>query len=260
MTGLRREPGRTVTNKVISILRTFDTANGQLSLSEVANRVGLPSSTALRLLRELTDAGVLERTANGNYRVGVGLWQTGELSIRPRRLREAAAPVMVDVSARLNAGTELVLYQGQQAIVVDVLLGPRFDKFGATAGWPVIARPLPLHATAAGKLLLAASPRDAMTRLFNEGLHRFTDRTIVSLPAMLSELDNIVQRGFASNLEEVQPGLSAVAGYIRSPDGSPIASLGIGLRSPAFHADRILASLQRALPTIEARIKALGSF
>ena len=73
MAGGSSEPGRTVTSKVLSILEAFEKSRGALSLTEIAEKSGLPLSTAHRLVNELTDWGLLSRKTNGRYQLDIRL-------------------------------------------------------------------------------------------------------------------------------------------------------------------------------------------
>jgi hypothetical protein len=53
MAGRGRDPGRSVTSRVLAVLAAFDDGHPRLRLSEVARRSGLPVSTVSRLLAEL---------------------------------------------------------------------------------------------------------------------------------------------------------------------------------------------------------------
>lgn len=49
MAGGSRQPGRSVTSKVLAILSTFEQSRGSLSLTQIANEADLPSVTAPRV-------------------------------------------------------------------------------------------------------------------------------------------------------------------------------------------------------------------
>jgi DNA-binding IclR family transcriptional regulator len=254
VTGARREPGRTVTNKVIGVLRSFDTAEPELSLHEIAARTGLPPSTALRLIRELVDAGVLERTPVGSYCIGLALWRTGELSMQARQLRGSARTAMVELHNTLQSAVALVLHHGDEAIVVDKIGPP-----GSPEPFPSVAIAMPLHATAAGKLLLATMPVDARRRLLAGRLRRFTPRTIVAPGLLAASLAAVERQGVATTNGEIRAGWSTLATYIRSPDGTAIASLTAGVRSSRFDPDRLAGYVRRAARSTECGLAALNS-
>ena len=76
-----REPVRTVTSKVLAILEAFEKSRGALSLTDVAEKSGLPLSTAHRLVNELIDWGFLSREPNGRYQLGIRLWELAQMRI-----------------------------------------------------------------------------------------------------------------------------------------------------------------------------------
>jgi DNA-binding IclR family transcriptional regulator len=254
VTGARREPGRTVTSKVIGVLRSFDTAEPELSLHEIVARTGLPPSTALRLIRELVDAGVLERTPVGSYCIGLDLWRTGELSMQARQLRASARTAMVELHNTLQSAVALVLHHGDEAVVVDKIGPP-----GSPEPFPAVAIAMPLHATASGKLLLATMPVDARRRLLAGRLRRFTPRTIVAPGLLAASVAAVERQGVATTTGEIRAGWSTLATYIRSPDGTAMASLTVGVRSSRFDPDRLAGYVRRAARSTECQLAALNS-
>src|SRR3954454_9962445 len=99
MAGNSTDAGRSVTSKVIAILMTF--TNGRsYSLTEIARLTGLPISTAHRLAGELLDWGMLQRSGEGQFRVGMQLRAIANqaLTVMPN-LHERARRVMEDLAA-----------------------------------------------------------------------------------------------------------------------------------------------------------------
>jgi DNA-binding IclR family transcriptional regulator len=72
MAGNSKDKGRSVAGKVVAIMRAF-THNDELSTTQIARLTGLPVSTAHRLLGELVVGGMLQRTTQGQFRVGPDL-------------------------------------------------------------------------------------------------------------------------------------------------------------------------------------------
>lgn len=243
-----------MTNKVIGILQAFTLRNGQLTLSQVADLAGLPPTTALRLLRELAEAGIVERTDHGNYRIGVGLWQVGELSVRTRNLREAAAPVIFELGRSMQVGVQVVIHEQDQPIVVDKL----GDRLSSPPDWPRIAGVAPYHASAAGKLALAILPESARAAVLGSELRRFTKRTATTAPLVLRELDRTTARGFSLSTGELREGWTSMAAYIHDAQRVPVGSLAVGTRSQSFRQGPLLSSLRHAAEMIESRLAARG--
>ncbi len=85
MAGGAREQGRSVTSRVLAILDVFDAAHTRLTLSGISRRSGLPLSTVHRLVGEFERWRAVESDPDGGYRVGLRLWELGQLA--PGRLR-----------------------------------------------------------------------------------------------------------------------------------------------------------------------------
>jgi DNA-binding IclR family transcriptional regulator len=102
------------------------------------------------------------------------------------------------------------------------------------ANW--VGRPLGLHSTAAGKVFLA----HGVATLPAGALDARTAETITDRALLRAELDAVVQRGYALLIDELEPGLSAVAAPIRERDGEVVAVLcvsGATLRLPRQRLD-----------------------
>lgn len=86
-----------------------------------------------------------------------------------------------------------------------------------------IGREVPDHCSAAGKLFLAFG-----TSTLPEGpLERRTPATLVDRDRLQTELDTTRTQGFATIVDELEPGLAAVAAPIRDADGAVVAALSV---------------------------------
>jgi len=91
---------------------------------------------------------------------------------------------------------------------------------GAT-NW--LGRAVPLHCSAAGKVLLA----HGAVKLPAGRLERRTDETVTSRAALEAELATVIERGYAVIDGELEPGLVAVAAPIYRDGGAMVAALSV---------------------------------
>jgi len=114
---------------------------------------------------------------------------------------------------------------------------------GAT-NW--LGRAVPLHCSAAGKVLLA----HGAAKLPPGRLERRTEQTITSRAALAEELAAVRERGYAVIDGELEPGLVAVAAPVRRDGGTVVAALSVsgpGNRlTPARVADVAVLCMARA--------------
>jgi DNA-binding IclR family transcriptional regulator len=90
---------------------------------------------------------------------------------------------------------------------------------------------LPLHATAAGKVLLAYAPEELFREIVEAGLHRFTAHTIIAPGHLRRALTEVRRTGIGYAREELTVGTLSVASPIFDADGAAVAALSVTLRS-----------------------------
>jgi DNA-binding IclR family transcriptional regulator len=218
--------GRSVISKVVALLDAFTAATPELTLGELAQRTGLPVSTTYRLVSELVDWGGLERVPGGGYRIGLRMWEIGALAPRGETLREVALPFMSDLYEATRENVHLAVLDGAEVLYVEKLTGRRAMPARTRRGGR-----LPLHATAAGKVLLAHAPESLFRETVAAGLHRYTAHTIVAPGHLRRALTEIRRTGIGYAREELSVGLNAVAAAVLDTDGGAVGALSVTLRS-----------------------------
>jgi DNA-binding IclR family transcriptional regulator len=252
MAGNSNQPGRTVSNRLLTVLGAFDVTRPMLSLTEVSTITGLPLSTTRRLLRELTDWGALQRQPDQRYRIGLRLWQLGSLAPQQRDLRDATLPFMQDLYEATQENVQLVVLDGDRALCI--------EKISAANAVPTkteVGGLLPLHATAVGKILLAFSPASVLESIASVELPRFTSFTITQPGRLRRSLRVARREGVAYSREEMTLGAVSVASPILGRDGTVLGVLGIvthshtpldrlapAVRAAALGASRVCAARQ----------------
>lgn len=160
--------------KAVALLLAFTPRDRGVSLAELVRRTGLSKSTAHRMLGDLVDVGLLERTANG-YRLSGMVFELGMRASVERRLIEVATPFMQDLYERTHETVHLGVPEGTEVVYVFKVAGHR----QATSPSRIGGR-MPLYCTAIGKAILAHSAPELFTAVVEAGLRRRTPHTIVA--------------------------------------------------------------------------------
>jgi DNA-binding IclR family transcriptional regulator len=218
--------GRSVVSKVVALLDAFSPRAAELSLGELAARTGLPVSTTYRLVCELVDWGGLERVDGGGYRVGLRMWEIGSLAPRGETLREVALPFMSDLYEATRENVHLAVLEGAEVLYVEKLSGRHAMPVRTRRGGR-----LPLHATAAGKVLLAHAPESLFRETVAAGLRRYTAHTVIAPGHLRRALTEIRRSGIAYAREELTVGSHSVASPVLDADGEAVAALSVTLRA-----------------------------
>jgi len=231
--------------RALDILETFTLQTPELSLSEIADRAGLPLSTATRLIVTLQERGYLERLPDSDrYRIGVRVFELGNVYLQSASLEAEARPVLQRLAQECNQTANLGIRDGCDVVHIAVLPPDRPIRFWATVGQR--AR---LHHTGLGKVLLAGLDDDAVAALYgDQPLPALTPNTITSLEALLKHLEQVRRDGYALDDEESDIGLRCIAAPIRDHAGAVVAAVSIS--GPAFELDR--DTVNRYIPIVIA--------
>ncbi len=247
-------------SSVQSIRRAFDVlgalAAGPLGVTDVADRSGLPKSTAARLLTTLAREGAVEQLPGETlYRLGPRMATLAAGLTPARSLAAVAQPALIDLAALAGEAAGLSVPDGEFAHYIEQIDTPN----------PVSVRDwtgsrIPLHAVSSGLVLLAFRPPAALDRYLERPLERFTRRTIVD-PAVLRErLREIRRDGYAWASEAFDEGINSVASPIADHSGEVVAALhlhGPSYRFPtagteAEHAAHVVASAARVAASLRS--------
>ncbi len=211
--------------RAAALVGAFDERAPVLTLAELARRTGLPKSTTHRIVAELVALGVLERQAAGpsgeGYRLGMWLFERGELVPAHRSLSEAALPVMEDLREATRQRIHLAVLEGVDVVYVEILGTSGVDVTSRTGGR------LPAHATGVGKAILAYSSVATVRARIEAGLPRLTPRTIATPGGLVRELRAIRTVGMALDREESHLGVSCVAAPVFGADHKVRAGLSV---------------------------------
>jgi DNA-binding IclR family transcriptional regulator len=225
MAGNSAEPGRSVASKITAILQAF-TNGGVHSLTEIAHLTELPISTVHRLATELAVGGVLERTEDGRYRVGLPLQVIGSTATQAPATSEWARRAMEDLSAAIRADVRFGVLADLEVAFIEKAVGHQ----NMSMFWG--AALLPAHATAMGKALLAFSPPGVVERVIARGLKRYTAYTLTTPDRLRRSLAETRSTCLALSRWELQVGGAAVAAPVFGAGGAVVAALEVKVRDP----------------------------
>lgn len=244
-------PSPSVIDRVTSVLAAFDEGSPVLSLAELARRSGLAKATVHRLAGQLVRGRLLDKDAQG-YRLGVWLFELGELVPHPRTLSQAALPIMTDLHEATRGRIHLAILDGVDVVYVEIV-GEMPLQVGSRTGGR-----LPAHATGVGKAILAYSPFAVVRARIEAGLPRLTPRTLASAGELTAELRKIRSVGMALDLEESTMGLSCVAAPVFGSDRHVRAALSITGVTARFDPGTLGPAVRTAAFTLSRSLRALG--
>lgn len=189
------------------------------SVGELAERTGLPKSTTSRLVGALERQGLIQREPAG------GLLRPGAVLRRYARRETTEASLVELAGAALD---RLALESGETVNLgvpapgaVEQLDQRDSRHYLGSTNW--VGRSVPPHGSALGKVFYAYGTLPVPAA----PLEQLAPSTIVDDAALERDLDAIRARGYAVAVDELEPGLWAVAAPVRDATGAVIAALSI---------------------------------
>jgi DNA-binding IclR family transcriptional regulator len=221
------ERGRALVGSVLRALRLldlFDRGRPEMSLAEFARRSGYSKSTTYRLLVTLVQAGWLERSPTGAFRLTIKAFQVGSVLVDSLELRREAGPIMAKMAAELDEAVYLVVAAGTRAVCLE-----RIDSGqGVRMVDLYVGGSQPLNLGAGPRALLAFDQDRLLPPLLEEGLTRRTNNSLVDPADLLDDLTETRRRGYSISDEDVTAGIGAIGAPILGSDGVAVAALSFG--------------------------------
>ena len=239
-------------DRAVAILEIL-ARDGEAGVTEVARELDVHKSTASRLLAALDRRElVTQDTARGKFRLGVGIVRLAGAASRKLDVVQESRPVCRALAQEVGETVNLAILSGRDALYLDQVAGPAALSPHNWAG-----QRIPLHATSDGKVLLADLSQGELAACLAPPLARFTDRTITDLAEFGELLAQVRRRGFATAVEELEAGLTAIAVPVRNAEGNVIASIsasGPSFRIPAERIPALAVALGRAAAEVSRRL------
>jgi DNA-binding IclR family transcriptional regulator len=228
VSGNSKHRGRTVISKISSILLVVAEDNPQ-KLTEIATRSQLPLSTAHRLTNELADWQVLERDADGGFRIGAAFRSSdgrrfhGAAEVADG-IRACAAPIMEDIFRATRMPVRIGYLDDAQVAYIE-----KISPFYPVSRYVPAAR-LPPHATAIGKVLLAYSSTTVVDAVLATPLRRFTPLTVTIPEELRTAFRAVRAHRIAVSERELDPTWTGVAAPVFGVGGSIAAAIEVRVR------------------------------
>ncbi len=192
-----------------------------ITVTELAQRVGMTRPTAFRLLLSLEQNGFVERI-DGKYTLGWEMARLGRLADPHRGIITRVQSVLDTLAEELNEtiGYAVVNTETDFDLVAEASGSRLLSMAGGYVG-----QQFPLHASATGKLVLAQLSDERVSQLLPEVLPAQTRFTITGRDELLRDLHEIQRQGYATLDNELEEGLFSIAVPVRTATGVLIGVL-----------------------------------
>lgn len=189
----------------LDVLECF-ASDGELGVTDIARRLGVAKSTAHRLLQTLASRGFVEQHADsGQYRLGIHLYELGELTLARNALRHDALPFLRQIATATGLTTNLSVVDGPDIIFIERIENSDGEQILGHFG-----RRMPAHTTSSGKAIAAFNEHADLARR-SAGFPPRVSRTVRSEADWDRCLEQVRRAGYAVSTNESFDGASSVA-------------------------------------------------
>lgn len=219
---VQRDAARSLPDKSVALLGMILGDDGRTPLRDLAARLGMPLSTAYRLLAAYRKAGLVGTVGRGRYAAGLELVDLAARADRHAILAGAARSSLRKLARALRRTVHLGILENDMVtyLVKEQGGGPQlFSRAGMQ---------LEAYCSGVGKMLLASLPEPERERYLAAGpFIALTRRTITDPDILREALAAVRRQGYAIDDEEVAEGLRCLAAPVRSRSGAVVAAVSV---------------------------------
>jgi DNA-binding IclR family transcriptional regulator len=232
-------------SRTIALLKLIAECDGPFTLSQMAAKAALPSSSVHRLLQPLVREGLVERTAGQSYQAGSEFLRIASLVMRQVDVSRLARPILQRLWAQWEETSSLCLYKpdSQRAVVVETIQTPHALRFVIEA-----FSEMSLTWGSLGRAILAFLPPGAADAAIQRvGLGPLSGLPPPSPHEIAEIISEIREQGFAQYRNEAIDAAGVAAPVFRA-DGTILGSLGVTAPARRLSPDMV--------PSMAATVKA----
>jgi len=242
----------------LRILESFDRdAVDEMSLSEMARRIGVSRSSAFRLVHTLQRLGYLEREdETKNYRLGARVMSLGCSFLASKDIVELARPNLQRLRSETHCSTHLGILDGAEVIYI-----ARFAAHKPVSAMIAVGARVPAHATTMGRIILAYKPVAYVHEHFSgRPLTKFSESTPLTSDALIATLEADRKRGYVISHSNFEAGIASIAAPLFDAKGEVVGAINVSTPENAIERDTFDTQICGALRAAALRISELSGY
>lgn len=235
---------------VLELLLETDTP---LTLADLTKRSDYSKNKVFRILHTLEKYNYVRRD-DGEYRLGLRLFDYGLQIQREMSLLEASRPIMDWLVEETRESIFLGVLDGNEVLCVDARESPRSIRLYADVG-----RRAPVYTGGVPKVLLAFMSDEARNALLDDiELRPITPYSIVDRDELDAVLASTRDRGYLVAADDLDEGAHSIAAPIFDHSGSVTAAISIAGPSHRFTGETVQRYVELVQEGAQQISRALG--
>lgn len=233
----------------LQVIEAFDSASTLLSLSDVASRVGMTRAAARRFLLTLTELGYAKHDGR-LFSLTPKVLRLSRSHLAGNPIFKIAQPVLDTIAGRTMESASAGVLAGADVLFVARATSPRPVSIHIAVGTRI-----PAFCSAMGKVLLGELSEAEVRELMEESQpQRLYTQACVAIDDILASARKAKEVGYATSIEELEPGLCSIAVPVRNSFGETMFSLGLSAPARRMGPEQMVENLLPELVTAADKI------
>lgn len=235
----------------LEVLQCFSEDSPEMTLTEVAEKVGLSAATARRSLLTLVELGYVG-THGKRFLLRPRVLTLGSAFLNSMNLKSIADGYLSELAELFHDACSLAVLDGPDVLYVSHISSPRDIRYRARVGYK-----LPAYATSLGLVLLAGQSSEAQESYLARGpFERYTSRTHVEPKVLTALFGKARLDGFAAVQDQLEYGVVAVAVPVKARSGQVVAAINCSALSERVDLESLI---ETRVPALQAAARQIGN-
>ncbi|MBS7700319.1 MULTISPECIES: IclR family transcriptional regulator C-terminal domain-containing protein [unclassified Chelatococcus] len=199
--------------KGLAVIEAFGPDSPSMTLSAVAQKVGLSPGSTRRVLMTLSKLGYMTYDEKDRrFHLSARTLQLGYSYLASLPAFSLIQPRLAELSDRLNESCSVMTRDGREVVCIARATAKRLQRDYMSVGTR-----FPAHASSSGKLLLGDLPPDDFEALYDgtKPLAAVTPFTVADLPRLKKQMEEARRQGWIYTCQETALGMASLAVPIR---------------------------------------------
>jgi IclR family pca regulon transcriptional regulator len=241
----------------LAVIRALSPPGPGLTITEVAEATGLTRAAARRSLLTLKELGYVGGDGR-RFLLTPKVLELGYAYLSSLNLPQIAQPHIERLAEEVQESAAVSVLDGDEIVCIGGVTTKRIMTVSVRVGGR-----LPVHVTAAGRVLLAALDLEEAEEIIDAAeLPSFTPWTITSRDELRAEIERVRAQGWCLAHQDFEEGLLVLAVPVRNPAGAAVAAASVFTHTSRTAADdapkTLLPALRAAAEGVERDLALVG--
>jgi DNA-binding IclR family transcriptional regulator len=203
------------------ILRLFSLDRPALGVTEISKALGLSKSTVHHLMSSLTNEGLLEKTPESKYQLGLAFLRLSGIIEEQMEIHRESLPILIRLRDEFDENAYIGILEQTKVAYLQ-----KAESRNSSPSLSQIGSRNPAFCTGTGKAILAYQKEEIIAEIAKD-LHSYGPNSITDPELFKRHLLEVKNQGYAICIDEINKGISSIGVPVRNYTGKVIAAVSI---------------------------------